>query len=152
MRKIERISFQFWEFREKRHIKRVGKTKKSWYRIVSYQLTKTNYQFENIGMALSDIITDNIIRVHPLPPCQDFWGYFCYFFSPRPLLVGVCYRPPSDSSFLGKFRDVLGRIDLGVHLYILGDMNTCMKQDQSSLAQYRGILDWNEMKHTRFSL
>ena len=34
--------------------------------IVSYQLTKTNYQFDNIGIALSDIIIDNIIRVHPL--------------------------------------------------------------------------------------
>ena len=60
-------SENYIEERYERPPKMEEKNKRSRYWIVSYQLTKSNCQFDNIAMALSDIIINNIIRVRPLP-------------------------------------------------------------------------------------
>ena len=51
----------------------------------------------------------------------------------RPLLVGVCYRPPSDGSFLDSFRSAISKVDPRDEMCILGDFNVCTKQVGSSL-------------------
>ena len=50
----------------------------------------------------------------------------------RPLLVGVCYRPPSDGSFLDSFRSAISKVDPRNEMCILGDFNVCTKQAGSS--------------------
>ena len=75
---------------------------------------------------------------------DNFEALFVDILFPKsqPFLVGVCYRPPSDSGFLGRFREIVSEIDPGIEAHILGDFNICIKQGRSSLARhYRGILD-----------
>ena len=45
----------------------------------------------------------------------------------KPILVGTCYRPPKQRSFLDFFANTLSKIDPSSEIIILGDFNICTK-------------------------
>ena len=45
----------------------------------------------------------------------------------KPIIVGTCYRPPSQNNFLELFDTALSKIRPDCEIIILGDINICMK-------------------------
>ena len=73
----------------------------------------------------------------------EFEAVFVDVFFPksRPILVGVCYRPPSDGNFLDRLNDIFERLNLRDEAYILGDFNICVDKQSSLARKYSGILN-----------
>ena len=68
------------------------------------------------------------------------------FPNTRPICFGVCYRPPSDNSFLGKFRSFLECLDSNQEIYIVGDFNICTRKKSSLSKSYLDLLQSFSLK------
>jgi hypothetical protein len=53
----------------------------------------------------------------------------------KSILLNCFYRPPGDSSFLGRFETCLGKVDPSSEWYILGDMNIDFAKKGSPLCK-----------------
>ena len=62
------------------------------------------------------------------------------FPNTRPITFGVCYRPPSDNSFLTNFQSVCDSLDNSNETYIMGDLNICTRQKSSLSKSYLELL------------
>lgn len=60
----------------------------------------------------------------------------------KPILVGTCYRPPNQKNFLDLLEDNLSKQRSDCDIFVLGDLNICMKNKSSSLCKsYQSILN-----------
>ncbi len=67
----------------------------------------------------------------------------------KPITVGVCYRPPDNTTFLDELNSKLTAFDTSRETIILGDMNICYNNHNSGITkQYTQILDLNSYKQT----
>ncbi len=65
----------------------------------------------------------------------------------KSITVGVCYRPPDNTTFLDKLNSKLTALDTSEETIILGDMNICYNDHNSGITkQYKQILDLNNYK------
>ena len=55
-------------------------------------------------------------------------------------LLGSCYRPPSDSSFIESFSNVLNTIPAGTEMYFLGDFNHCFSKNDGIVKTYKRMI------------
>ena len=53
----------------------------------------------------------------------------------KPIMIGICYRPPKQNSFSAQFEETLSKIRSDCELMVLGDMNICMLHPASSLSR-----------------
>ena len=58
----------------------------------------------------------------------------------KSFVVGSCYRPPDDVSFLEKFQEVLSLITPGTEMYLLGDLNLCFSRNEGMVKSYKRLL------------
>ena len=60
----------------------------------------------------------------------------------KPIVVGVCYRPPEDPNFLSHFECCISKIRSDCEVMIMGDFNVdFFKQNCSLYKNYKNILD-----------
>ena len=60
----------------------------------------------------------------------------------KPIVVGVCYRPPEDPDFLSHFECCISKIRSDCEVMIMGDFNVdFFKQNCSLYKNYKNILD-----------
>ncbi len=65
----------------------------------------------------------------------------------KSITIGVCYRPPDNTTFLDKLINKLTALDTSKETIILGDMNICYNnQNSGTTKQYKQILDLNSYK------
>ena len=59
----------------------------------------------------------------------------------RPIVVGVCYRPPKQSDFCARLEETLSKIRSDCETIVLGDMNICFTHKSSQLFKmYNNVL------------
>lgn len=51
----------------------------------------------------------------------------------KPIIVGTCYRPPQQSSFVEQFEKCLSQLKADCEIILLGDLNICYKDQRGPL-------------------
>ena len=59
----------------------------------------------------------------------------------KPISFAVCYRPPTDYSFITKLGTILNDFDSHNEVYLMGDFNICVKQKGTLSKSYLGLLN-----------
>ena len=65
----------------------------------------------------------------------------------KPIVTGIVYRPPDQSSFLTHFESIMNKIRSDVEIIILGDFNICFKKKSHCLyGNYSKVLNMFGLK------
>lgn len=51
----------------------------------------------------------------------------------KPIIVGTCYRPPQQSSFVEQFEKFISQLKAVCEIILLGDLNICYKDERGPL-------------------
>jgi hypothetical protein len=91
------------------------------------------YVRSNLAFARrTDIVNDNI---------ESLWLEL-YLPKTKPIIVGVCYRPPTHASFIDHWEEELSKLRMDCETIILGDFNICTAKKTNPLYKpYMNILN-----------
>jgi len=67
----------------------------------------------------------------------------------KPIIIGVCYRPPKDNDFLDRFEKIISLIRSDCEVMVLGDfnINILANKSYSLLKKYLDMLNMFYLKH-----
>ena len=67
----------------------------------------------------------------------------------KPIIIGVCYRPPKDNDFLDRFQRIISLVRSDCEFMVLGDLNTDILANKtySLLRKYLDMLHTFHLKH-----
>ncbi len=87
------------------------------------------------------------IRDNPLMKNSETLWVDLLLPNTKPITVGVCYRPPDNTTFLDELNSKPSAFDTSKETIIIGDMNICYNNHNSGITkQYKQNFDLNSYK------